>query len=144
MKHVVNPQHGLLLISPELEAAQAEAVIAVFARTTVLEGFRDNFGAVFFQGVSSNTLNEVNRRIGGKLPQSCASLQRLDPTRWVDKKTGKRAMLVEAQTVSSDPRAPVFRIITRIYNRGGTICRAEMRKVDEDWQVAGFEVLIAD
>jgi hypothetical protein len=144
MNQVVNTPQGLLSISRELEVAQAKAIIAVFSRTTVLEHFRENFGAVFFQGVSSNTLNEVNRRIGGKLPQLCASLQRLDPTRWVDKKTGKRAMLVEAQTVSSDPRAPVFRIITRIYSRGGNMCRAEMKKVDGDWQLAGFEVLIGD
>jgi hypothetical protein len=144
MKQLGNTPQGPLSISRELESAQAEAIIAVFNRTTVLEHLRDNFGAVFFQGVSSNALNEVNRRIGGKLPQLRGSLQGLDLTKWVDKETGKRAMLVEAQTVSSDARAPVFRITTRIYNRGGNMCRAEMKKVDDAWQLAGFEVLIAD
>ena len=128
----------------ELESAQTEALVEMLRRTGILEHAREHYGAIFFQDVREPVIKELINRSGPSLPRVLFGTESLDRDRWVDKDTGRRAMLIHLKTRSSSLDEASFGIIAQTSTSGGIFCGVQTVKNGGTWQVAKFEVAVAD
>ena len=129
------------LLATPFEAAQAAAISEVFERNPTRKGYRNAYGAIFFIGVSSRTLDLVGSRIGKNLPRLDNDLTRFDKDRSFDEVTQRRALMLSVRTRSADPEAPIFAIGMASGPGTAVDFRVEMRKTDQTWKANSFQMV---
>jgi len=123
-----------VVLSPDQEPAEAEAVINAFEELD-LSDLKNRVGIVFLKGIPTKVVKVVNDRIGDRLPEMRSSIETLDTEHWVDKLSGKRALVVTLYDITEVSETSVsFDLVIQFNCCGGAqVHYVKINKGDKGW-----------
>jgi len=122
------------------DVAMAVALTHVFSETTDIERLAEDYGAIFFKGASEHVVLALSATYDHKMPRLDKDLKRVDQERFIDKVTGKKAMLLGVETIATGRDSFTFKIVKSYGDVGGNDYTVEVNLIGQRWEVVGFHL----
>ena len=119
--------------------AKAAAVLRVLEKTMDLEQMVTETGAIFITPASDMTMHILEGKIQSPAPRLDSDLTKFDGNAYRDKLTGKDAMLLRVQLMSSSRHLRKFRVCKSYGSLGGNEYYITVELEQGVWKVTRFE-----
>lgn len=122
------------------EGAVAKALVEVLERSTQVDRLAEGLGAIFVEGCSEKALDMMRDSLPSGLPRIDRDFINLDRANYVDRVTGRDAMLLQVRVLSAGEGTCVVSVEKSLGNLGGSQYTISLVRVQLGWKVVEFEM----